>query len=138
MWTIFLIWLDLYIWIHMIMLGIWSTILSQVLSLGISKWGVNMSTWTWDLGLWMSSLDYFSIAVSTCTWDTSYFNMVVNTHTWDPGLWWSLLDYFNMVASTCTWDPGSWLTSTLWSTLIHGTLVYGCTSSQQALRETLF
>jgi hypothetical protein len=33
----FLIGLDLYIWIHMIMLGIWSTILRQVLSSGISS-----------------------------------------------------------------------------------------------------
>jgi hypothetical protein len=28
-------------------------------------WRVNTSTWTWDPSLWMSSLDYFSIVVST-------------------------------------------------------------------------
>jgi hypothetical protein len=33
------------------------------------QWGVNINTWTWDLSLWMNSLDYFNVEVSTCTWN---------------------------------------------------------------------
>jgi hypothetical protein len=63
-----------------------------------------MSSWTWDSGLWMSSLDCFNIIVVTCTWNIHYFSMSVSTRAQDPGLSWSLLDYFSMVASTCTWE----------------------------------
>lgn len=43
------------------------------------QWEVNMSSFTLDSSLWMSSLDYFSIIVGTCTWDTNYFNMAIKT-----------------------------------------------------------
>jgi hypothetical protein len=52
----------------------------------------------------------------------------MSTWTWDPDSQWKL-DYFNMMVFISPWDPGSLVYFTLWSTLIHGTLVYGCTLS---------
>jgi hypothetical protein len=52
----------------------------------------------------------------------------MRTWTWDPGLqWW--LDYFSMVDFLLHGTLVIQSSSTLWSTIIHGTLVYGYTSS---------
>jgi hypothetical protein len=89
----------------MIMLGIWSTILSQVLSLGILV-GSQHEHLDMGPGLWMSSLDYFNIVVGTCTWDTA-------TST----LWLTLIHGTQVYGGAC------WTTSTWWLALVHGTLV---------------
>jgi hypothetical protein len=67
--------------------------------------GVKMNYQGWDPSLWMRFLDYFSIAVSTCTWDTDYFSMVVITRTWDLDLWTNFLDYWSIETNPFTWDP---------------------------------
>jgi hypothetical protein len=50
---------------------------------------INISIWIWDPGLRVSSLDYFSVAVTLCIWDLGsldYFHNGFNIRIWDPGI----------------------------------------------------